>query len=641
MSEEPASSSLIPGDTNRSRYHPSLLHTTTPTIATSRSAPAAHLLSLLIPAYSNRAEPPLKPSSLDPRTPHHRHQPTRHAKAASLSNNTFTSACSSTTGSPRGTADSGPAVISLTADGCAGRARPATAHDSSPTHHTMSEQDPSSYSPFLHPQIHIAGDGQHTSVGRHPPTDEDLSSANSRDSCSSGTNMRLISRMYSAAANVLAVPVSLWLGSTASTNSSKLLSIASADTAALKSRAPSSSSSCPCTPVHPASRLQTPLPLPHPPANFFSLPFFYQQPPPPPCEPTPPSPSQSLTAAQPTPIPSTTGHNSCSHTPFGTSLDAIAESAPLFASSSQPFEKGYHGSLADVMACPQDMQRDVWRLADFNVRSLLYSGYMSHVFLASCKRTGRAVVLKQYRQSRLDVFHMHLVKREISIHSKLQHVNIIALFAVFQEGEDIVLVQECAEKGDLFQLLKQRAAVLSESQAQTVLLPLMSALQYLHSMGIVHRDLKPENVLVTEDGAFKLGDFGVSIDTTIERAVSRAGTLSYMPPEVLRCPPKANPMENKDRVELQYGFAADVWALGVLAFELLTGFPPFDAETPAELELHVENNKVVYPFKLSANGRSFLEGCLAKSATLRPSIPELSKHAWLAPTPYKRPTTDS
>lgn len=75
------------------------------------------------------------------------------------------------------------------------------------------------------------------------------------------------------------------------------------------------------------------------------------------------------------------------------------------------------------------------------------------------------------------------------------------------------------------------------------------------------------------------------------------GTLSYMPPEVLRCPPKANPMENKDRVELQYGFAADVWALGVLAFELLTGFPPFDAETPAELELHVENNKVVYPFK--------------------------------------------
>lgn len=51
-----------------------------------------------------------------------------------------------------------------------------------------------------------------------------------------------------------------------------------------------------------------------------------------------------------------------------------------------------------------------------------------------------------------------------------------------QEGEDIVLVQECAEKGDLFQLLKQRAAVLSESQAQTVLLPLMNALQYLHSM---------------------------------------------------------------------------------------------------------------------------------------------------------------
>lgn len=193
------------------------------------------------------------------------------------------------------------------------------------------------------------------------------------------------------------------------------------------------------------------------------------------------------------------------------------------------------------------------------------------------------------------------VYREVRVHSKLQHRNIISLYAVFQQGTDIVMVMEYAAGGDLYKLLHRSGGRLPERQAVSMVLsPFLNALHFMHTQGIVHRDIKPENVLFTDDPhrALKLADFGLAIDLNEERAVTRAGTLDYMAPEVLKCPPKNYPEENKQSAEFYYTKSVDSWAVGVFAYELVVGYPPFAANSQGEAVKRITNNSVEFPEKV-------------------------------------------
>jgi serine/threonine protein kinase len=116
--------------------------------------------------------------------------------------------------------------------------------------------------------------------------------------------------------------------------------------------------------------------------------------------------------------------------------------------------------------------------------------------------------------------------------------------------------------------------------AKYVVVPFLSTLAHLHAHGIIHRDIKPENILVTESGGLMLADFGLSIRSHNDAPVTRVGTLDYMAPEVVTCPRKRNPQDWKDRTDLHYTSAVDVWALGVLVYELCLGEPPFAGVRP-------------------------------------------------------------
>eukprot|EP00798_Chlamydomonas_sp_ICE-L_P029957 gene29957-18022_t len=114
--------------------------------------------------------------------------------------------------------------------------------------------------------------------------------------------------------------------------------------------------------------------------------------------------------------------------------------------------------------------------------------------------------------------------------------------------------------------------------AQAVSSPLIPPTSTLSTPGIVHRDIKPDNVLFMSDLTLKLADFGLAIDLTEERANTRAGTLDYMAPEVLRCPQKDSPDEGKCTnipTDLEYTAEVDLWAMGVFAYEILTGVAPY------------------------------------------------------------------
>ncbi|KAL6750645.1 kinase-like domain-containing protein [Haematococcus lacustris] len=260
------------------------------------------------------------------------------------------------------------------------------------------------------------------------------------------------------------------------------------------------------------------------------------------------------------------------------------------------------------------MRRPMWSVADFKLSKKLHQGYASDVYFARCRRTLELVVLKVYRLAdQCDLQRVQLY-REIRVHSRLQHQNIVQFYAAFLEANCVIIVQEYAAEGDLLRYMYKTGGRLTERQAVgLVLQPFLSALLYLHTQGIIHRDIKPENCLLTDTKQLKLADFGLAVDLNEERANTRAGTLDYMAPEVLRCPTKNTPDQFKSTPgAAHYEMGADAWAVGVFAFELVAGGSPFKAEQMVDTARNIISVNINYPAAMSERARSFISGCLKK-----------------------------
>ncbi|EFJ39366.1 hypothetical protein VOLCADRAFT_71355, partial [Volvox carteri f. nagariensis] len=217
------------------------------------------------------------------------------------------------------------------------------------------------------------------------------------------------------------------------------------------------------------------------------------------------------------------------------------------------------------------------------------------------------------------------LKREIEIHLHLVYKHVARLYAAFL-SDRVVLVQEYAAQGDLYEILQQIGGRMPHEQvADGVMRPFLEALSYLHSRGVCHRDIKPENILLSQNWRLLLADFGVSIDLNQERAVTRAGTEGYMAPELMMHTPPHCPRP-----------AQDIWAGGVLAYELMVGFPPVvnvpDGDsvsgfvrsqmTPASLH---------FPASVPPAARDFVIAALAPDPLERPTAAQLLRHPWLQP----------
>ncbi|KAG1670024.1 hypothetical protein FOA52_011180 [Chlamydomonas sp. UWO 241] len=332
------------------------------------------------------------------------------------------------------------------------------------------------------------------------------------------------------------------------------------------------------------------------------------------------------TAADTLPSPSAAGEKQVRPAVNNSSEQRPPIATPTFGSGTEP-----HSKLLTVSQnLPASMARQSWSLSDYSIIRKMYTGYASTVYHATCKKTAEQVALKVYHMENLCELNHFQVYREIRVHSTLQHQNIVHLFAAFKEGHDVVLVQEYAEGGDLYRLLHRNGGRLSERQAvEMVLHPFLLAMQYLHTRGIMHRDIKPENVLFTEHRVLKLADFGLAIDLTEERAVTRAGTLDYMAPEVLRCPPKNSPGENKNNVYLHYNNSVDAWAVGVFAYELVVGLPPFAGETQLDSVDKIMHSTPEFPEKMTELAKAFICQALKKHPGDRPTVIEMLHNPWI------------
>ncbi|GMH33195.1 hypothetical protein BSKO_01029 [Bryopsis sp. KO-2023] len=267
----------------------------------------------------------------------------------------------------------------------------------------------------------------------------------------------------------------------------------------------------------------------------------------------------------------------------------------------------------------------------FTIRKALYKGKASLLYVATDLITSKDVVLKLYRKSKLSTLNRYQVEREIRIHSRLKHDFIVALYAAFEDAKYVYMVQEYAEGGDLFGYLKKAGGQFKERRAvHDVIQPFLNVLRYLHSLGIIHRDIKPENILVTGDTKIRVADFGLSIDIKKERPVTRAGTLDYMAPEVLVCPDKKHPDENKDNLSLAYSKQVDIWAVGVLAYEMIVGYPPFEKESRGATYDEIMHGDPSFPSWMTEGCQDFIKQALTKNSAERPDIIGLMKHPWIA-----------
>ncbi|GAX80680.1 hypothetical protein CEUSTIGMA_g8115.t1 [Chlamydomonas eustigma] len=272
---------------------------------------------------------------------------------------------------------------------------------------------------------------------------------------------------------------------------------------------------------------------------------------------------------------------------------------------------------------PPAMQRSsTWKLEDFDLHKELYRGKSSLLYMATEKKSGMQIALKLYRKKKLSTLNRYQVEREIRIHINMEHENIIRLYAAFEDEKNVYMVQEFAGGGDLFEDLKRNGGQVKERQAvKGVIQPFLSSLVYMHSKTIIHRDIKPENILLSSSKVIKVADFGLSIDCSLERPVTRAGTLDYMvrwivddvvAPEVLICPDKRRPEENKDKELLAYTPQVDAWAVGILAYEILVGYPPFEQESRAQTYEMIMYKEPKFPVNMSQEAKSFISMALIK-----------------------------
>ncbi|KAG1671346.1 hypothetical protein FOA52_002956 [Chlamydomonas sp. UWO 241] len=279
---------------------------------------------------------------------------------------------------------------------------------------------------------------------------------------------------------------------------------------------------------------------------------------------------------------------------------------------------------------PPSMARPVWTSKDFRVHKELYRGFASIIYQAVDKVSGSGVILKLYRKSKLTAVTREQVERELQIHIRLNHENIIKLFAAYEDGDHVYMVLEHARAGDLYGELESSKAMRSERECcQFVVIPMLRVLTYLRTQGIIHRDIKPENIFLSADKTLKLADFGLAIDEGIERPVTRAGTLDFMAPEVLLCPEKTYVGEHKEQTRLSYGHKVDCWALGALTYEVLVGVAPFENASAAKTREHIVSRRVAFPSHLSSGVRDFISCAMVKNPENRMSIEQLCAHSWV------------
>ncbi|KAJ4461469.1 putative Serine/threonine-protein kinase ark1 [Paratrimastix pyriformis] len=264
-------------------------------------------------------------------------------------------------------------------------------------------------------------------------------------------------------------------------------------------------------------------------------------------------------------------------------------------------------------------------LAHYRLSGLLGKGGFSRVYEAEDVRTGQRCAIKKIDKSLILAKKcIEYVHREIEIQGQLNHPNLVRLQESFEEADSICLVMELCSRGKVYHHLKSKGRFL-DPEARFFFRQLCHGLAYLHHRDIIHRDLKLSNLLLTEDYTLKISDFGLAAYGSLEHHTI-CGTLPYLSPEIV----------NGEG----HGMATDMWSLGIVLFQFLTGSPPFpDQSEQATRSLISEGHAPLPPLPtdITPLARNLLGRLLERDPERRITIDEVQSHPWVNATDLAMP----
>uniref|UniRef100_A0A8C2DXR9 Calcium/calmodulin-dependent protein kinase 1Da n=1 Tax=Cyprinus carpio TaxID=7962 RepID=A0A8C2DXR9_CYPCA len=258
----------------------------------------------------------------------------------------------------------------------------------------------------------------------------------------------------------------------------------------------------------------------------------------------------------------------------------------------------------------------------FEFKEVLGTGAFSEVVLAEERSTGKMFAVKCIPKKALKGKESS-IENEIAVLRKIKHENIVALEDIYESSNHLYLIMQLVSGGELFDRIVEKGFY-TEKDASTLIRQVLDAVNYLHSMGIVHRDLKPENLLYfnPQDGSkIMISDFGLSkMEGTGDVMSTACGTPGYVAPEVLAQKP--------------YSKAVDCWSIGVIAYILLCGYPPFYDENDSKLFEQIL--KADYEFDapywddISDSAKDFISCLMEKDPSKRYTCEQALRHPWIA-----------
>ena len=254
----------------------------------------------------------------------------------------------------------------------------------------------------------------------------------------------------------------------------------------------------------------------------------------------------------------------------------------------------------------------------------LGKGSYGSVYLCKHLRTGDQFACKVISLNKINSHYLRKLHLEIAVMKEINHPQIVQLREVFFGSRTVYLVMELCQGGEIHEIMSRYGRNgLPEEIVAKYLVDMLSALKYLHSKGIMHRDLKLENFLldqrIAENASIKLVDFGLSKHFTEHEIVHQmVGSAYYTAPEV---------------ISGSYDQRCDIWSLGVIAFIMLTGCPPFDGNSCNEIHKKIMYVDVDFNSKIlnecSIDAKNFVKRLLTKSSDERISLDDALNHSFI------------
>ncbi|HWP96217.1 MAG TPA: PASTA domain-containing protein [Syntrophomonadaceae bacterium] len=244
----------------------------------------------------------------------------------------------------------------------------------------------------------------------------------------------------------------------------------------------------------------------------------------------------------------------------------------------------------------------------YEILELISEGGTSLVYKAHCRMLDRIVAVKILKDEYSnDLGFVQKFKTESLAAAQLSHPNIVNIFDVGQQDDTYYIVMEYIQGQTLKEIINQEAPLPLE-QAITIAAMICDGLQHAHERGIIHRDIKPNNIIITEGGIVKVADFGIAkaiSKKTITYGGNIVGSVHYISPEQARGEPVTR--------------TTDIYSVGCVIYEMLTGQMPFDAESPITVALKHIHDEPTHPRVLNENIPRGVETIIQKTMAKLPA----------------------